>query len=621
MTCPARHPTRTTAGTARRPGRRSPTARSTCTQRRARARARGDGTRGSTSTTTPTASRPTWCETWGRLAGDFATQHAPSPASTCSTSPASGSTRRQRHHRPRARSTAARSRRSAPASAQRGGFSPHRLLRAERAVVGARQLADARARASPRTSNLVFAPHIYAESLSRQHDRRRLRERRATSRQAYGVTVWGGEWGFWPEHPVDASDKIERYAAAEDALRVRRRVVELEAGLRRPARRARSRAAQPDPISPSLIRYSCPEQVDLGDRPGLRRRALAAGAARRARPDHQADVRRPHRRASTCPGKLTEGRRSAARCGCSSRSGSPTSGSASTGSATLQTPRAGWATSCCVAASRTGSGCGSAEPLESVHDHDPCCPGRDRRRIQGHEAWAIIRRSTRAGDRDTVGLVGGRRSVVESLLDVPLEEGVPEDGHIADRLLAIPFRQVARARLRGARRRHAAGRRRRRDRAGVHRRRGDRRDRRHRRRVRRPRRLRDRRRGVRQARRGDHHRRDRPGRGRQPGDRPALPRDRRRLGRGDRADRLQAAARARARRVLDLRLLHRRPLPDRRQPRAARLDPRRRRPDEPDQRHLPDPARGRRTPARSSTSSTTRRRSTSSSWSSTRSSR
>ncbi len=62
--------------------------------------------------------------------------------------------------------------------------------------------------------------------------------------------------------------------------------------------------------------------------------------------------------------------------------------------------------------------------------------------IQGHEAWAIIRRSTRAGDRPTVGLVGGRRSVVESILDVPLEDGVPEAGHIADRLLAIPFRQV-----------------------------------------------------------------------------------------------------------------------------------------------------------------------------------
>src|SRR6476661_7066026 len=62
--------------------------------------------------------------------------------------------------------------------------------------------------------------------------------------------------------------------------------------------------------------------------------------------------------------------------------------------------------------------------------------------LQGHEAWAIIRRSTRSGDRDTVGLVGGRRSVVESILDVPLEQGAPDDAHIADRLVAIPFRQV-----------------------------------------------------------------------------------------------------------------------------------------------------------------------------------
>src|SRR6478752_1913985 len=62
--------------------------------------------------------------------------------------------------------------------------------------------------------------------------------------------------------------------------------------------------------------------------------------------------------------------------------------------------------------------------------------------LREHDAWAIIRRSTRAGDRDTVGLVGGRRRGVESVLDVPLEQGVPDDGHIADRLVAIPFRQV-----------------------------------------------------------------------------------------------------------------------------------------------------------------------------------
>src|SRR4051794_37683510 len=62
--------------------------------------------------------------------------------------------------------------------------------------------------------------------------------------------------------------------------------------------------------------------------------------------------------------------------------------------------------------------------------------------LQEHEAWAIIRRSTRAGDRQTVGLVGGRRREVGSILDIPLEEGVPDDGHIADRLVAVPFRQV-----------------------------------------------------------------------------------------------------------------------------------------------------------------------------------
>lgn len=63
--------------------------------------------------------------------------------------------------------------------------------------------------------------------------------------------------------------------------------------------------------------------------------------------------------------------------------------------------------------------------------------------IQGHEAWAIIRRSTRAGDRDTVGLLGGRRWVAESIMDIPLEEGPPREGRQCDRLVAVPFRQVA----------------------------------------------------------------------------------------------------------------------------------------------------------------------------------
>jgi 2-amino-4-deoxychorismate synthase len=63
--------------------------------------------------------------------------------------------------------------------------------------------------------------------------------------------------------------------------------------------------------------------------------------------------------------------------------------------------------------------------------------------VQGHEAWAIIRRSTRAGDRDTVGVLGGRRWVADSVMDIPLEEGPPPTGRQCDRLVAVPFRQVA----------------------------------------------------------------------------------------------------------------------------------------------------------------------------------
>jgi 2-amino-4-deoxychorismate synthase len=56
-----------------------------------------------------------------------------------------------------------------------------------------------------------------------------------------------------------------------------------------------------------------------------------------------------------------------------------------------------------------------------------------------HEAWAAIR----LRDAATVTLIGGTRTQVKSLLDVPLEEGAPPPGRRFDRLLAIPFRQVA----------------------------------------------------------------------------------------------------------------------------------------------------------------------------------
>ncbi|QBX55620.1 phenazine-specific anthranilate synthase component I [Nocardioides seonyuensis] len=58
--------------------------------------------------------------------------------------------------------------------------------------------------------------------------------------------------------------------------------------------------------------------------------------------------------------------------------------------------------------------------------------------IQGHGAWAVIRRKASS----TAGLVGGTPHQVESLLDIPLESGPPQPGRSADRLVAVPFRQV-----------------------------------------------------------------------------------------------------------------------------------------------------------------------------------
>ena len=60
-------------------------------------------------------------------------------------------------------------------------------------------------------------------------------------------------------------------------------------------------------------------------------------------------------------------------------------------------------------------------------------------RLRAQPAWAAIR----LRDSETVTLVGGALSTVDRLADVPLESGAPESGRRFDRLLAIPFRQVA----------------------------------------------------------------------------------------------------------------------------------------------------------------------------------
>ena len=107
--------------------------------------------------------------------------------------------------------------------------------------------------------NLVFAPHIYAESLSSNSIPGGFASAQKVAKQ-HGVTVWGGEWGFWPEHPVDASRKIKRYAAAEDAGQYGGAWWDWKQACGDP-HVVNQPGGQPSAVSGSLNRFTCPDQV------------------------------------------------------------------------------------------------------------------------------------------------------------------------------------------------------------------------------------------------------------------------------------------------------------------------------------------------------------------------
>lgn len=59
--------------------------------------------------------------------------------------------------------------------------------------------------------------------------------------------------------------------------------------------------------------------------------------------------------------------------------------------------------------------------------------------IQDHAAWAVVR----LGTSDSVLLLGGALSSPERITDIDLPRGIPEEGRHFDRLVAVPYRQVA----------------------------------------------------------------------------------------------------------------------------------------------------------------------------------
>lgn len=107
--------------------------------------------------------------------------------------------------------------------------------------------------------NLVFAPHIYAESLSDNS----IEDGFAAASDVaadYRVPVWSGEWGFFPDRPADAADRVRRYAAAEDSYAYGGAWWSWKQACGDPHMVSQP-GGEPAPVSPSLNRYSCPDQV------------------------------------------------------------------------------------------------------------------------------------------------------------------------------------------------------------------------------------------------------------------------------------------------------------------------------------------------------------------------
>ena len=110
-----------------------------------------------------------------------------------------------------------------------------------------------------RDRNIVFAPHIYAEGISPNSIESGFASAAATAAQ-YGVTVWVGEWGFFSSDPEDDADKLDRYTDALDdygwggAWWVWKQACGNPHVINSPG-------GTPNPISQSLVRYTCPDET------------------------------------------------------------------------------------------------------------------------------------------------------------------------------------------------------------------------------------------------------------------------------------------------------------------------------------------------------------------------
>ena len=130
-------------------------------------------------------------------------------------------------------------------------------------------------------TNIVFAPHLYAESITALpspsiEEGFDLAE---TAARQYGVTVWSGEWG-WFGDPAEQKEQMTRYARAEDEHLFGGAWWQWRQACGDPHNFSET-GGEPVEISGNLNRYRCPEQTELGT-PGITRRILGRSTLRSA---------------------------------------------------------------------------------------------------------------------------------------------------------------------------------------------------------------------------------------------------------------------------------------------------------------------------------------------------
>lgn len=112
---------------------------------------------------------------------------------------------------------------------------------------------------------IVFAPHIYAESISPVSIPQGWDNAELVA-SVYGATVWTGEWGYFSASPADDDDPLRRFAAEEDARLLHSAFWDWRQACGDPHNFYPDRSSGRI-LSPSFVRYECPGDVELGIAP------------------------------------------------------------------------------------------------------------------------------------------------------------------------------------------------------------------------------------------------------------------------------------------------------------------------------------------------------------------